>query len=95
MAEHLSSTMTFMLGFVGKPGDVGPVRVGLGGYTIVIADSVSLEEGDADTTATFHGPLEAAIRLLAGRLKPQHTPDGVAVTGDVSLDDLRKVFPGY
>jgi uncharacterized protein (TIGR03083 family) len=95
VAEHLSSTMTFLLGFVGKPGEVGPVRVGIGGYTIVIADAVGLEEGDADTTATFQGPLEAAIRLLAGRLKPQHTADGVTVTGDVTLDDLRKVFPGY
>ena len=95
LAEHYSSTMTFMLGFVGKPEGTGAARVGIGGYTIVVADAVRLEAGDADTTATFQGPLEAAIRLLAGRLKPEHTPDGVSVTGDVSLDDLRKVFPGY
>jgi uncharacterized protein (TIGR03083 family) len=95
VAEHLSSTMTYMLGFVGKPAGVGPARIGIGGYTIVIADAVSLEAGDADTTATFHGPLEAAIRLLAGRLKPQHTPDGVTVEGNVTLDELRTVFPGY
>jgi uncharacterized protein (TIGR03083 family) len=95
VAEHFSSTMTFLLGFVGKAEGVGPARVGVGGYTIVIADAVSFEAGDADTTATFHGPLEAAIRLLAGRLTPQHTPDGVTVDGNVSLDDLRKVFPGY
>jgi uncharacterized protein (TIGR03083 family) len=95
LAEHFSSTMTYMLGFVGKPDGIGPARVGIGGYTVVIADAVSLEAGDADTTATFHGPLEAAIRLLAGRLKPQYTPDGVSVEGNVSLDDLRTVFPGY
>jgi uncharacterized protein (TIGR03083 family) len=95
LAEHFSSTMTFMLGFVGKGEGVGPARVGIGGYTIVVADAVTLEAGDADTTATFEGPLEAAVRLLAGRLKPQHTPDGITVTGDTTLDELRKVFPGY
>jgi uncharacterized protein (TIGR03083 family) len=95
LAEHFSSTMTFLLGFVGKPEGVGPARVGFGGYTVVIADAVSLEAGAADTTATFDGPLEAAIRLIAGRLGPEHTPEGVSVTGDISLDDLRKVFPGY
>jgi uncharacterized protein (TIGR03083 family) len=95
VAEHFSSTMTSILGFVGKPADARPARVGIGGYTIVIADSVSLEAGDSDTTATFSGPLEAAIRLLAGRLKPAYTPDSVSVSGNVSLDDLRKVFPGY
>jgi uncharacterized protein (TIGR03083 family) len=95
VAEHFSSTMSFMLGFVGKPEGVGPARVGLADYTIVIADSVHLEAGADDTTATLEGPLEAGIRLLAGRLKPEHTPDGVAVTGNVTLEELRKVFPGY
>ena len=46
-------------------------------------------------TATFSGPLEAAIRLLSGRLKPEFTPAGVDVSGNVTLDELRKVFPGY
>ncbi len=40
-------------------------------------------------------PAEAFIRLTAGRLAPEHTPDGVTVDGPLSLDDLRKVFPGY
>ena len=87
--------MTFMLGFVGKPQEAGPARVGIGGYTIVIADAVSLEAGDADITAKLDGPLEAGIRLMAGRLKPQHTPAGVSVAGEVTLDELRTVFPGY
>jgi uncharacterized protein (TIGR03083 family) len=95
LAEHYSSTMTFLLGFVGKPEGSPGGRVGVGGYTIVLADSVSLEAGDADTTATFHGPLEAAVRLIAGRLKADHTPGGVGVEGDLSLDELRKAFPGY
>jgi len=95
LAEHFSSTMTFLLGFVGKADGVGPARVGLGDHTIVIADTVSLEAGAEDTTATFEGPLEAGIRLLAGRLTPEHTPSGVAVTGNITLDELRTAFPGY
>jgi len=51
--------------------------------------------GSVEPTATFDGPLEVGIRLLSGRLKPQYTPAGVEVTGNVSLEDLRKVFPGY
>ena len=46
-------------------------------------------------TATFIGPLDALVRLVAGRLTPARTPAGVEVIGDVTLDELRKVFPGY
>jgi len=95
LAQHFSSTMNFLLGFVGKPEGIGPARVGLGDFTVVIADAVSLEAGADDTTATFEGPLEAGIRLLAGRLKPAYTPDGVTVSGNITLDELRTAFPGY
>jgi uncharacterized protein (TIGR03083 family) len=96
LAEHFSSTMTFLLGFVGKAEGVEDSRIGIGGYAIVIEDgAVRLEAGDGETTATFSGPLEAAIRLMAGRLTTDHTPEGVSVQGNVSLEDLRKVFPGY
>ncbi len=95
LLEHHAETMTFLLGFVGKPGDVGPARVALGGYTVVLEDAVRLEEGTDGATATFEGPLEAGLRLLSGRLAPERTPEGVAVTGDVTLDDLRRAFPGY
>ena len=32
---------------------------------------------------------------MSGRLRPEVTPTGVRVIGNVSLDDLRRVFPGY
>ena len=95
VARHFTETMSFMLGFVGKPEAVGPARVALGDYSIVLGDAVSLEPGTDGATATFEGPLEAGIRLMAGRLKPEYTPAGVDVTGKVTLDELRKVFPGY
>ena len=63
---------------------------------IAFTDTVDLTIGTPENpTATFHGPLEAAVRMLSGRLRPEVTPDGVEVSGNVSLDDLRPVFPGY
>ncbi len=96
LARHFAETMTFLLGFTGKPEGAPTARVALGDHTIVVdPEGVRLEAGHDQTTATFEGPLEAGIRLMAGRLTPEHTPDGVAVTGNVTLDDLRRVFPGY
>ncbi len=96
LVQHHIESMTFLLGFVGKAdAAVEPVRLAVEDYTLVVDDPVHLERGTNDTTATYAGPLEAFVRLLAGRLGPEHTPDGTKVTGNVSLDDLRKIFPGY
>lgn len=40
-------------------------------------------------------PAESWLRLVAGRLAPGHTPDGVVAAGAADLDRLRRVFPGY
>jgi uncharacterized protein (TIGR03083 family) len=37
---------------------------------------------------------EALIRLFAGRLDPDHTPEGISTVG-VTLDQLRELFPGF
>ena len=59
-------------------------------------DSAAFSEGAPDgPTATVTLPSEALIRLTAGRLGPDHTPASVQAEGDISLDDLRAVFPGY
>ena len=98
LVEHLAGGLGFMLGFVGKSAEV-PGRVVLGlegtGYSLVIDDGVTIVAGADQPTATFHGPAEAVIRLIGGRLKPSHTSTDIAVTGNVTLDDLRRVFPGY
>ncbi|HCB06472.1 MAG TPA: maleylpyruvate isomerase family mycothiol-dependent enzyme [Nocardioides sp.] len=93
--QHYAETMTFLLGFVGKAEQAGPARVALGDFTIVLDESVRLEPGTDGATATFEGPIEAGLRLIAGRLGPQHTPAAVSVSGNVTLDQLRKAFPGY
>jgi hypothetical protein len=65
------------------------------GFALSITDTVALTAAAADPTATFTGPLEAALRMLEGRLGPTYTPAGVTVTGNVTLDELRAVFPGF
>jgi uncharacterized protein (TIGR03083 family) len=98
LAEHLAGGLQFMAGFIGKADALAaPAVVDIrdSGFGIVIGDGVSLTETAPTPTATFVGPLEAAVRLISGRLTAAHTPAAVEVTGDVTLDDLRRVFPGY
>lgn len=44
--------------------------------------------------ATLQLPAEALVRLVYGRLDPDHTPAEVVATG-IDLADLRQVFPGF
>ncbi len=64
-------------------------------FTISVSpDAVTLDEtGDGSEAAPdLVMPAEAFVRLVYGRLDPQHTPE---LDGDVAaLDDLRAVFPG-
>lgn len=94
--EQYGSGLGFMLGFIAQPDQLAePTVLEIHGYGLAITDSVTLTSPATDPTATFTGPLEAAVRLLGGRLTATHTPADVNVTGNVSLDDLRLVFPGY
>jgi hypothetical protein len=97
LAQHFSTGLGFLLGFVGKADQLTEAAVvAVDDYTVHIDVGVRLAVGGAaNATATFTGPLETGIRLLSGRLRAEYTPADVEVTGNVTLDDLRKVFPGY
>lgn len=98
LAEHYAGGLAFLLGFTGKADELAePATVVLGdsGYALRIDESVRVTTAPTAPTATFTGPLEAALRLITGRLAPEYTQTGVRVTGNVTLDDLRRVFPGY
>jgi uncharacterized protein (TIGR03083 family) len=98
LAELFATDLSFLLGFTSKADALAhPALVDLhgSGFALDIADTVSVTTTAPRPTATFTGPLEAAVRLLAGRLTTRHTPDDVEVTGNITLDDLRRVFPGY
>ena len=96
IAEHFASTMAFLLGYTGQGDQVASTRLAVGNHTLVVSeDGIRLAEGVTDPSARFDGPVEAAVRLLSGRLSPDHTPTGTTVSGNVTLDELRAAFPGY
>jgi uncharacterized protein (TIGR03083 family) len=91
LIELFSGPLAFLLGFTAKADQVDQeVRLAIPGGRIEITDKVTMTSALNDPTATFDGPAEAVVRLLTGRLGA-----GVSVTGNVTLDELRKVFPGY
>jgi uncharacterized protein (TIGR03083 family) len=55
--------------------------------------SLSPLDGTVDADAELRLPAEAFVRLVYGRLDPEHTPAEVEAEG-VELDYLRQVFPG-
>jgi uncharacterized protein (TIGR03083 family) len=67
-------------------------------FGLTIGDAVSLDDAPeaADAGGTLRLPAEAWLRLVAGRLAAEHTPPDVELESDaITLDDLRRVFPGY
>jgi hypothetical protein len=64
------------------------------GFAIELgAESVTFTPGGPSDAPDLVLPAEAFIRLVYGRLDPDHTP---AFEGDEgALDELRKAFPGF
>ena len=97
LLEHFSGGLGFLLGFIGKAEHLSE-PTGSGSRTPTWSSrstSRSAWRPRPRATATFTGAPEAAIRLIGGRLTAPYTPEGVEVTGNATLDDLRRVFPGY
>lgn len=97
LLELFAGPIGFLLGFAGRPDALGaPAVVAVLGHGLMIEDAVALvAEPPVAPTATFTGTPESFVRLLGGRLRPEHTPQDVEVSGNVTLADLRAVFPGY
>ncbi|MFC4857251.1 maleylpyruvate isomerase family mycothiol-dependent enzyme [Actinophytocola glycyrrhizae] len=95
LVDLLGGPMSFLLGFLGKPAELAaPVSVAIPGAGLVIDDAVTVVDHLESPSARLDGPQEAFIRLINGRLKAPHD-NGVTVEGSVTLDDLRRVFPGF
>jgi uncharacterized protein (TIGR03083 family) len=103
LVPFVLSLMPMFAGYTAKPiGKTGAVAFQTSdparSYLLELRDDgASLTEPDgtgADAGTIVRIPAEAFARLTAGRLAPAHTPDGIAVEGAMSLDDLRRVFPG-
>lgn len=99
----LEHVVTPLIGRLARPSDPVAkeieVRLADLGTTLRlhIGDPVALR-GDASTTAPDGSLMISTpgfVRLVYGRLDPRRTPDDLAVTGAVSLDQLRQTFPGF
>jgi uncharacterized protein (TIGR03083 family) len=96
-AGAVVDTLGLIVRFAGKPTGVArdvrvttvePARE----FTLSIGESsVSLEPGAAGHAPDLELAAEAFVRLVYGRLDPDHTP---RVNGSADLDELRGVFPG-
>jgi len=101
LLELMGDAMGFLLGFLGKPDQLAePARVEVAGSVLELGEGVRLSARDRadsvdEVTASWSGPTEAFVRLVGGRLGAPYTPADVAVSGNVTLDDLRRVFPGF
>ncbi|MEU3641809.1 maleylpyruvate isomerase family mycothiol-dependent enzyme [Lentzea sp. NPDC034063] len=95
LVDLLAGPLGFLLGFLAKPAELeAPVSVAIPGAGLVIDDAVTVVDHLEAPSATFNGPQEAVVRLISGRLKAPYDK-GVTVEGGVTLDDLRRVFPGF
>lgn len=92
-----------LIGFLAKPAELDgrPVTLEVRttaperSFGLVIGDAVTVTEAPGTPDAVLTAPAEWWLRLLLGRHAAEHTPSGVALTGArLTLDDLRRVFPG-
>jgi len=68
------------------------IEIGADAVTFSTGSTSASPRGGENRAADLALPAEAFIRLVYGRLDPDHTPE---FEGDeATLDRLRKVFPG-
>jgi uncharacterized protein (TIGR03083 family) len=70
---------------------VGPSR----SFFLKIGDEVSLTTERGDPAGKLSLPSEAFFRLTYGRMDDGHTPPETVIEGPASLDELRRLFPGF
>jgi uncharacterized protein (TIGR03083 family) len=103
-AELLVDPLGVIIGFLGHAGALDGRHVSLAVQTagpdrsfgLDIGHAVALVDALQQPDGVLSAPGEAWLRLAAGRLAPPHTPPTVHLASDViTLDDLRRIFPGF
>jgi uncharacterized protein (TIGR03083 family) len=100
LVEQYQGPLAFLLGFTAKTAELGTrpvtltVRAASPDMTLGLSldEQARLTDAPAESDGELHLPVAALPRLLAGRLRPA---DEFRVEGPVTMDDLRRVFPGY
>ncbi|GII32553.1 maleylpyruvate isomerase family mycothiol-dependent enzyme [Planotetraspora mira] len=92
------------VGFLGKPEGLGGRQATVAvhvtaperSFGLDIREAVAVVDVPSEPDAVLTAPAEWWLRLVSGRHAPEHTPVTVEITGDaVTLDDLRRIFPGF
>jgi uncharacterized protein (TIGR03083 family) len=101
IVPYVLDQLPMFAGFFGKPADrteelsvktTTPDRE----YRLSLRqDGVNLEQEASGSPNQLTLPGESFLRLTSGRLDPDHTPAAVTIEGAITLDDLRRAFPGY
>jgi uncharacterized protein (TIGR03083 family) len=100
----LLEQMAQFTGFLGKAAELGarPVTITVNttspdrSFGLHVDEAVAVVESPGGSDAVLTAPAEWWLRLVTGRHAPEHTPSAVKLTGDaITLDDLRRVFPGF
>ena len=100
LAAFVVDNLELIAGFTAQPTPGDPIAVSVTTtdpvrrFTIdLTADGATLTPSSDTTTPDVVAPAEALVRLVYGRLDPDHTPP---ITGDPALvDRLRATFPGF
>ncbi|MGH8571071.1 MAG: maleylpyruvate isomerase family mycothiol-dependent enzyme, partial [Gammaproteobacteria bacterium] len=100
----LLDRLGMLIGLLGHPDALDGRRVTVAVQTaepdrsfgLDVRDAITLVDAPEQPAGILDTPAEAWLRLAAGRLAPQHTPPSAQLTSDtITLDDLRRVFPGF
>ncbi|WP_412540132.1 maleylpyruvate isomerase family mycothiol-dependent enzyme [Longispora sp. K20-0274] len=92
-----------LFGWIARPAELGDRAAHLAvhvteparSFGLRLADSASITDVPADPDGVLRAPADAWLRLAGGRLAPHRPAPGITVEGPVSLEDLRRVFPGF
>jgi uncharacterized protein (TIGR03083 family) len=101
LVEQYLGPLAFLLGFTAKPAELlrRPVTLTVRATSpdrtlgLALAEKAHLtDDAPGRSDGDLHLPLHVLPRLLTGRLRPT---DDIRVEAAVTLDDLRRVFPGF
>jgi uncharacterized protein (TIGR03083 family) len=102
LVEQYLGPLAFLLGFTAKADQLSsPVTLTVRTTTpdrtlgLTLGEQSRLTDAPGKSDGELHLPVAALPRLLTGRLRASDREGGIRVDGAVSLDDLRRVFPGY
>ncbi|MDO8731183.1 MAG: maleylpyruvate isomerase family mycothiol-dependent enzyme [Actinomycetota bacterium] len=103
LLEQFSGPISFFFNFLGKPASLNGREFTLRVNTsdpnkslgLNFTNSVCILDAPESGDELLSIPTGALLRLISGRMSPEHTPAGVQLTSSrLTLDDLRAVFPG-